>query len=513
MVAPGRSLTASTRALRIMLPVTDPTPDIVDIYFDDHRVWSTSLARAGTRASATWPAPLQAYLSGETEIRVVDSSSGQTVAQGRGSFPGHGRVSVTDTRGRWLAMNKWDRLGPTLDGDDTGLQGRLLADAVVLVQHLEEWGYPVYIVGGTLLGALRTGEIMPHDDDIDLAWLCEEETLADVALASFEMERRLVDSGLTVLRLGLAHLQVTYFTDDGYIGHYVDIFTGFYDGGLYNQPFALRGHLDRADLLPVSRVQLNGATLPAPARPEGWLEYSYGPSWLVPDPSFKFIIKPATKRLFESVFGVYNRQRIWWEKYYDTQPSRPTGRENLADGDLVVDRFLERLPAASRVIDLGCGDGRLTSRIAAAGHRVTGYDYSYEGLRLARQHPTPGLDLRHLNANNRHDMLRVALELAGSGDDVWFFAHSLLHVVPPNGRESVYLMLRAVLNDRTRAYVSFFSDRHPRRNATNPNTWELGVRALHASLRSYGLSMHVVNTQQVQTSWGERTMNEAVLWR
>lgn len=514
MVAPGRSsLTASTRALRITIPSTDPTPDIVDVYFDDHRVWSTPLARSGARASAPWPSPLQAYLTGETDIRVVDSSSGHTLAEGRGSFPGHGRVSVTDSRGRWLAMNKWDRLGPTIEGDATGLQGRLLGNAVALVQHLEEWGYPVYIVGGTLLGAMRTGEMMPHDDDIDLAWLCEEKTLADVALASFEMERRLVGIGLTVLRLGMAHLQITYFDDQGYIDHYVDIFTGFYDGGLYNQPFALRGHLDRADLLPVSRVPLSGATLPAPARPEGWLEYSYGPSWLVPDPSFKFVIKPATKRLFESVFGVFNRQRVWWEKYYDTQPTRPAGRENLADGDQVVDRFLTRLPAASRVIDLGCGDGRLTERIAAAGHRVTGYDYSYEALRLARQHPAPGVDYQHLNVNNRRDALRAALDLAGSGEDVWFFAHALLHVVPPNGRESLYLMMRAVLNDRTRAYVSFFSDPDPDRTPENPNTWEVGVRALHASLRTYGLSMHVVHTQQVRTPWGERTMNEAVLWR
>jgi len=46
--------------------------------------------------------------------------------------------------------------------------------------------------------------------------------------------------------------------------------------------------------------------------------------------------------------------------------------------------------AGERVIDLGCGTGRLAARIAAAGTRVTGVDFSLESLREARR-LAPGL--------------------------------------------------------------------------------------------------------------------------
>ncbi len=48
-----------------------------------------------------------------------------------------------------------------------------------------------------------------------------------------------------------------------------------------------------------------------------------------------------------------------------------------------------------RVLDLGCGDGALTQKIAAAGADVIGVDTSSDFLRTARKR---GLDVRHMNA-------------------------------------------------------------------------------------------------------------------
>lgn len=48
-------------------------------------------------------------------------------------------------------------------------------------------------------------------------------------------------------------------------------------------------------------------------------------------------------------------------------------------------------PGGSRVVDLGCGTGRLTLAMAALGHRVTGVDPALPSLVLARS--KPGADL------------------------------------------------------------------------------------------------------------------------
>jgi LicD family protein len=137
-------------------------------------------------------------LHGVSTVTVRSSATGEDLASGTVAFGGSGRVAITDAQGRWLAMNKWNRLGPSFDGDPSGVQDRMLESAALIATQLQEWGYPVYIVGGTLLGAMRSGDLLPHDDDIDFAFWCDKSDPQDVTLVSFELERRLVAAGYTV---------------------------------------------------------------------------------------------------------------------------------------------------------------------------------------------------------------------------------------------------------------------------------------------------------------------------
>ncbi|WP_324610419.1 MULTISPECIES: class I SAM-dependent methyltransferase [unclassified Streptomyces] len=54
--------------------------------------------------------------------------------------------------------------------------------------------------------------------------------------------------------------------------------------------------------------------------------------------------------------------------------------------DMVARRLLEELPCPrARILDVGCGDGEMTLRLAVAGHRATGPDPSSGMLRAAAE--------------------------------------------------------------------------------------------------------------------------------
>jgi SAM-dependent methyltransferase len=205
---------------------------------------------------------------------------------------------------------------------------------------------------------------------------------------------------------------------------------------------------------------------------------------------------------------VFNRQRVFWEKTWQKVDKRTPGEEDDFDD---VDRFLQLLPKRAFVIDLGCGDGRYAERIAAAGHRVLGMDYSFEALRVARQTQPENVEYRFLNLNDRHGLMLFALEMIDQGRQPYFFARNLLHVMPQLGRADLFIMLRGLFTPDTFLYATFDATPVPRIPA-NPLTWNLRTETLIAEAWRWRLgTTHLVERPRT-TPFGERQNVTALVW-
>ncbi|TFD45076.1 methyltransferase domain-containing protein [Cryobacterium sp. TMT1-2-1] len=490
-----------------------PPSGSVDILIDGHRVWSTTPTDPDVygRIRLHWPAALVPYMKGRATISVQDSGTGETIAGavgqiGRSTSP----LVVANDQGHWLAVNKWQRMGTSFEGDDSGIRGRLLTRSKVLVDQLEHLGYVACITGGTLLGAVRLGDILANDDDIDLSVLLTNSHPSDLSLDSYRLEDQLGDLGYIVVRHSNAHLQVTFLHDNGEIDCYVDIFSAFFrNDEEFCQPFHVRSNVPRTSITPVGSRELGGVSFPVPAVPEDWLASCYGPNWETPDPSFRFATPPATRRRFDSWFGSQDMNRVYWEEAH----GRAADRRQAGGDALHVAEMARLLPVGAPVVDLGCGSGINTEAIAAQGRDVIGVDYSFRALALARGSIAPDtVDLRYLNLYDRRRMLEFGAELVQSGR-VWHVnLGQVLAGLTREGRENVFLLLRLVLREGAVAVATFDTSYAAwRYSADNPETWHLPVDWLRAEAGRQKLSVEIASTSSRRTKHGRRRTATVVL--
>lgn len=474
--------------------------EVVDVWFEGHRVWSARLPdEVGAPHLLPWHPALEPHLRGTADVTVRRSSDGELLAEGTVTFPGGGRVRVVDPGGRWLQVSKWDQLGVSFEGQDPELTHRLLTSSDRLVEDLLRWGYQPYIVGGTLLGALRSGELLPFDDDVDLAWLSPVSDPIGLALGSYRMQDLLEEAGYFVVRHSQTHIQVTFLGPDRRGDHHVDIFTGWHRDGVYYQPFALAGDLPPEAILPPTTLSVSGHEYPAPARPEAWLEFAYGPRWLVPDPSFRFETPRHIQRFFRMTFGTYNANRLFWELHYGARRDRDESEDGLA----TVAELCRMAPRGAPVVDLGCGDGRLTDALAESGLDVVGVDYSIEALALARGASHTDATFAYLNLNDGYDAARFVRRMRGRGP-WWVFSRETLHTIPKDGRITAFATIAGLLGPQTCALLTVFTDFAENFDRPDPSTWHMREQWVREEAGAAGLSVEVTGTRRVPHASGHR---------
>jgi hypothetical protein len=456
----------------------------LDVLFDGRRVLSFWLQRdtsgSGAERTYAWPDPLRRFLDGRTTLSIVDHVTGTELYTADLTFgTSEDRIRVEDGQGNPLGFDKSMRLTKLFATRSAEHVKPLLDSMEVVLEALEKAGVRPFLAYGTLLGAVRAGELIGHDSDADLGYVSAHEHPFDVVLESFRLQRALRGMGFQITRYSGLAFKVTVLESDG-SPRGLDVFGGFMrDGQLYLMGEV--GHPFRSEWLePRQQVTLEGREFPAPARPDRLLEAMYGPSWRVPDPAFQFETPRSTQRRLNGWFrGTRVGLQARWARFSwsGNAPGPPSAFATWV-------RSQE--PDMQTAIDLGCGTGSDALWLARQGVRTWGLDFFprafRKAARRAKRRELP-VTFQWANLSELRSVLVTGTQLAREPGPRVILARHLADATDRAGRDHLLRLSRMLTRDSGRLYLQVQTARTPtsRRVGVTPLDLDRLIEQVHAT--------------------------------
>lgn len=450
----------------IALRIREDVP--VDLSFDGRRIgsfWSLADTESdGSQRVWAWPTSLAPHLDGVTDLRLSVHGTDEELFVGEVSLgSGQDRITVEDGKGNPLGLDKSFKLMRLFESRSAEHLKPLLDSVAEVIGALQQAGIRPFLAYGTLLGAVREGALIGHDSDADLGYISEHTHPADVMLESMTIQRRLSEAGYRVTRYSGSALKVTVIEGDG-THRGLDVFGGFMrEGMLYLMGEV--GHPFEPDwLYPLAEAGLEGRQFPVPAVPEKLLEATYGPTWRVPDPAYKFETPRSVKRRLNGWFrGTRVNRDLYWVPHYAQAVHREPRR--LSDFAAWVHK---REDAGTTLVDLGCGEGSDTFRLATRGRTGIGLDYCPRAFnRRARRAGRRELPATYSYANlsEVRSALANGVWLGHPDRPVAIMARHLVDATDAFGRRNLLRLARLTLHGGGRLYVECYGPAGTRTDA------------------------------------------------
>ncbi len=134
---------------------------------------------------------------------------------------------------------------------------------------------------GTVLGIVRAGDLIPHDDDVDLIACVPNAT--DITDGVKILSDFLSQKGYNVT------LSPGHFKVERPGAAALDVFPGYRVGDFVNWRPGPRDTLRHSDIFPPTPLIYQGLSCDAPRNPEKYLELVYGETWRTPRPAFRHV--------------------------------------------------------------------------------------------------------------------------------------------------------------------------------------------------------------------------------
>lgn len=425
----------------------------VHVEIEGRRVFSSAPShddRANNMELLEWPDVLLPYLRGAGHVKVVTGDGTTLVDEEHVFGSSTERLRVEDASGRALAVDKGGRLHRTFDTGSPAATAELLDHVETALDVLAGAGVPAFLTAGALLGAVRGGQLIGHDSDVDLGYVSSAATRAGVALESYRLQRLFRDRAIETRRFSAAEFKLLLPTQTGMTG--VDIRAAFVvDGTAYVAP-NVELPQGTGSLLPLSEIEIDDRRLPAPADAATVLAAMYGPGWQVPDPSFKFATPERVSRRLDGWIRGGVEDRNAWQRWHLLRTSaRPRGPSDFAKW------VAGRAPALAPVVDLGCGAGSDAVWLARSGRWVLGLDYAPNALIRARaaaatvEGTTARFD--ECTFGDLRDVLTRGARFARARTPRSLYARRLVDGLNPAARNNVWVLASMTLRRGGHLYV------------------------------------------------------------
>ena len=162
----------------------------------------------------------------------------------------------------------------------------VMGHLVEMRDKIRSLGHKPLFMYGTLLGAIREKDFIPHDDDLDLAVIMDGVGPEQISAECDKFIELLNENGVKSNR-GVAHAPLIH-CHRGPITYDIFLFA-HQDGTVYWQHTALKTVSERADIfLPTGTIEFKGEIFDAPNNPEAVCEARYGADWRVPNAAFEW---------------------------------------------------------------------------------------------------------------------------------------------------------------------------------------------------------------------------------
>lgn len=146
------------------------------------------------------------------------------------------------------------------------------------------FNYDIFLIYGTLLGLVRSGEFIAHDDDLDTAYFSRETTPEAVGDEASEIAARLREAGKTVRLAPAKAPKLLHYVNKN---TKIDIFPSWHDGKQFFAPNTTCITAGSDLILPLRTADFQGHQVLIPNRTEEFLEKKYGKTWRIPDPGYR----------------------------------------------------------------------------------------------------------------------------------------------------------------------------------------------------------------------------------